>query len=167
MDWILSTDSRLYYAARQQPPRIWNARFRLLASQRNAMHSALQHPRRNCSAAPDFMPWAWQTTMRSILVLRHCKIAPRVWSGRKSSPLDLEDRAAIRTRRVFSPCWMERKSHSLRSVMSGLPRKLIGLIWTPQSPPRVHRQTSSFVWFTGELKTTRTSLTNNANSPAG
>src|SRR6266403_1159186 len=60
MAWTLLPVSRLSCAARRSPRRIWNARFQISASPRSAMHSALQHPQHNCSAALDFTPWAWQ-----------------------------------------------------------------------------------------------------------
>src|SRR5882757_9194870 len=158
---------------RHSLPQTWNARFRISVTPRTDMRSALQHNPRNCSDGPALTQWAWQITMRSILARSHCTIPQRSYFEKKLSQSELKHQTGRLAIRVFSLCPMEKESPWSRSAMLTLRqiakslRPLFERSLLPRLRKRGHTQILSFAWSTGESKTARRSLTNNANSPVG
>src|SRR5919201_426436 len=117
MEQTLLLASPRYYAAHRSLLRIWNARSRLSASHRIVTLSAPPNAPQNCFVAPDFARWEWQTIMPSILEPQRWRTAPRVCPRNKSCPSELENPTL--TRRVSSPCSMEKKSLLWQSATLG------------------------------------------------
>src|SRR5215217_9536975 len=119
------------------------------------------------------MRWEWQIITLSILEWRHCATVQRLCLVKKSSRLVLDQETTTRGGRAFSRLGATRKSRSWLSAMLVLLRHRKSLqhpsarASARRSPPLVRKPVLSFAWSTGELKTARISLTNNANSPAG
>src|SRR5215472_16598444 len=153
------------------PLQTWNAPFRISAGLRSDMRSALRRNLRTCSARPALTQWGWQTTIRSILALKHCRILQRACFRNKLSQSELKRQPKRLAIRVFSRCPMEKESLCLRSTVLTLSQlaksswHLFAQSLAPELRKRVHTQTLSFALFTGESKTAIESLMNSATSP--